>query len=1487
MSDDRTTITKLATDGSNWVTYRDRMNWLFKSRLWSDHLTSATITQPYLDAGDVNGQTPPQRWAAEEAAANNMIATSVPDYVFTRIKDKTTTMEVWAAVNAVHQRRTRMIIVDLGKKLQNAKLNDDDDAHAHFTRLMDLREQLASMGKILDDDEYTTVLLGSLPDSYDNVTGGLNAAADSTGNPINADQVVRLISDEYDRRMLKKGKNGSDEAFAANNQKQRDKRNVECFNCHNFGHYKSDCWAKGGGKEGQRPPRRNDSNNSSDNRGNRNRNDRSNSSNNRGRNLNNRNNSNRSSNHNEDTSTANAADIEAWAAIEEVEGDESATCTSAQVHQPQVETELYDSGASRHMSPFRHRFKNYRSIPPHAITAANKCTFYAIGTGDLRVEVPNGNSTTPVLLRDTLHAPDMALTIISIGRITSAGHTVTFENKACKIKNKAGKLIGSIPASTSGLFKVEHSYLAADSTPVEQINIHELHRRLGHIPANAIRSLIRNHAIEGIQLIDDGTPIICDSCEYAKMTRKIIFKERTAPPAKRFGDEVHSDLWGPSPTTSLGGRRYYITFTDDHTRYTYIDILRTKDQALNAYKAFVAWARTQHNAKIKVLRSDRGGEYTGHAFTDFLRQEGTERRLTTHDTPQHNGIAESLNRRILERVRALLHHSGLPKALWAEAVQNAVWLKNRTSTRALGNDTTPYEKLYGEKPDLSNVPVWGQSVWVHSATGSKLDARGLKARWVGFDISSPHAHRIYWENKHSVSVERDVKFDTPDHILYPEDYITPPQIQAPAAPTWGPPPPPAQPAQPAVQQQAAPPPYVPPAQQAPPSQAPATPAQTAPPFTLSPLTPLSRASSGGSPAMPGGMQPESPEQPRPPPRASSRLRGLPPPPAEPGPSQPTRKSARKSQPTAKELAIQRGEATTGEEYDEPLSEAARRWAHPDYPHHYDSGALAADFASSSIDFAYLADCEELFEASVTEFQDDPKSLTQARSRSDWPKWQTAMDCEIATLEQAGTWISVPRPTDKNIVGSKWVFRIKRNANGSIEKYKARLVAQGFTQKFGVDYFDTFSPVAKLSSFRFILAIAARNDWNADTFDFNGAYLNGELDDNEEIYMKPPPGYISEGEQVKRLLKSLYGLKQAGRKWYDTLSRALTDLGFQVNNADPGVFTSHDNADITILAIHVDDCLITGSSTKLISSYKSKLNERYSLTDLGPVHWLLGIKITRSRQARTISLSQTSYIDAILSRFFLSDAKPVATPITPGTILSKADSPIDDTEMVRMSKTPYREAIGSLMYAAVATRPDITFAVSALSQFLENPGEVHWEAVKRVFRYLAGTKTLSLTYGNERHELLGFTDADGSSQEHRHAISGFAFLIDGAAVSWASRKQELVTLSTAEAEYVAATHAAKECIWLRRLMKPFFGPLSTPTTLYCDNQAAIHLATDDNYHARTKHIDIHFHFIRQTIADGHTKITYRSTQDMTADILTKALPRHKVAIHSQNLGICRS
>jgi len=440
-----------------------------------------------------------------------------------------------------------------------------------------------------------------------------------------------------------------------------------------------------------------------------------------------------------------------------------------------------------------------------------------------------------------------------------------------------------------------------------------------------------------------------------------------------------------------------------------------------------------------------------------------------------------------------------------------------------------------------------------------------------------------------------------------------------------------------------------------------------------------------------------------------------------------------------------------------------------------------------------------------------------------------MDKEIDTLEHAGTWVNVLRPTNRNIVSAKWIFRIKRKANGEIDKYKARLVACRFTQIYGIDYYSTYSPVAKMASIRLILALAARQDWEIESFDFNGAYLNGELQDNEEIYMEPPPGYENIAPNcVKRLQKSLYGLKQAGRRWYDTLSRALTNIGFRVTHADPGVFILIQGEERLMLAVHVDDCILTGSSKRLVTEFKGKINKCYVLTDLGPVHWLLGIKITRDRQMHTLSMSQTSYIDSILVRYALTEAKPQKSPMIPGMQLSKDQGPKTAEEVTRMRKTPYREAIGSLMYLAVATWPDIAFMVSRLSQFLDNPGPQHWEAVKRVFRYLIGTKTAELTYGIDQHDLQAYTDTDGSTQEHCRAISGYAFLFDGGAISWSSKKQELVSQSTTEAEYVAATHAAKEAAWLRILTDDLFPPLSMLITLYCDNQSAITLASKDNY-----------------------------------------------------------
>jgi len=369
------------------------------------------------------------------------------------------------------------------------------------------------------------------------------------------------------------------------------------------------------------------------------------------------------------------------------------------------------------------------------------------------------------------------------------------------------------------------------------------------------------------------------------------------------------------------------------------------------------------------------------------------------------------------------------------------------------------------------------------------------------------------------------------------------------------------------------------------------------------------------------------------------------------------------------------------------------------------------------------------------------------------------------------------------------------------------------------------------------------------------------------------------------LKTLYGLKQGAKNWYDALCRALAKLGFTRTEADHGVFLKEIGDDIIILAVHVNDCMITGSSMKHIGNFKVEMNAKYKLTDLGPAHWLLGIKITRDLANNSICLSQEAYIESIITRFNFNDLKPTSIPINPSVPLSKSQSPSKLEDIAKMKNVPYHEAVGSLMYVAMGTRPDIAFATLTVAQFSDNPGWAHWKAVKRIFRYLLGTQKLELVYGGENRGLVGYVDADGASQEHRHTISGYVFLVDGGAVLWSSKKQELVTLSTTEAEYVAATHAAKEAVWLRRLLGELFKSVETPTTLFSDSKSAITLAHDGHYHARTKHINIRYHFIRYIIEAGTIKLVYCPTNDMTTDTLTKVLPSVKAKHFANALGLC--
>jgi transposase InsO family protein len=405
----------------------------------------------------------------------------------------------------------------------------------------------------------------------------------------------------------------------------------------------------------------------------------------------------------------------------EVEGEEmaGAVITPCNDHNtPHVE--LYDSGATRHISPYKNDFTAYSLLsPPMFLNTTNQQRFLAVGTGKLAIHVPNGRGETELILNNTLHAPSIGYTLVSLGALDEEGYKAHIGGGYLELIFPHGEHVGHVTRTYKCLYKVSHPKDSANT--VEILTIMELHRRLGHIATSSACKLVESGAITGVKLDPSSQEAACDACIFAHTTWQPVPKVQISPPAQNFSNEVHTDVWGPSSTPTRQGRKYFVTFTDDATRYTVTFLMHTKDEALEAYKSFEAWALMQQHCKgIKTLRSDHGGEYLSKAFNQHLAAAGTVHQLTTHDTPQLNGVMECLNRTLLECIRAFMHTSGLPKTLWGEGLRHATWLKNQTATRAL-DGKTPYEVLFSALPDLLELKLWGCPIWVHDATGAKLD----------------------------------------------------------------------------------------------------------------------------------------------------------------------------------------------------------------------------------------------------------------------------------------------------------------------------------------------------------------------------------------------------------------------------------------------------------------------------------------------------------------------------------------------------------------------------------------------------------------------------------------------------------------------------------------------------------------------------------------------------------------------------------------------
>lgn len=492
------------------------------------------------------------------------------------------------------------------------------------------------------------------------------------------------------------------------------------------------------------------------------------------------------------------------------------------------------------------------------------------------------------------------------------------------------------------------------------------------------------------------------------------------------------------------------------------------------------------------------------------------------------------------------------------------------------------------------------------------------------------------------------------------------------------------------------------------------------------------------------------------------------------------------------------------------------------------------------------------------------------------EWVDAMNLELQALEDNHTWDLVVLPHDKRAIGCKWVYKIKRNPDGTVERYKARLVAKGFSQIEGVDYFDSFSPVAKLVTVRVLISIATMQGWELHQLDVNNAFLHGYL--NDEVLMEVPQGYHkADVGQVCKLRRSLYGLKQASREWNAELCSTLLDFGLMQSKFDHCLFTMSVADGFLAMVVYVDDVLITGSSPILIQKLKDFLDRKFTIKDLHLAKFFLGMEITRT--SKGTFLCQRKYILDILADTVMLGCKPAPTPLPHGVSLSVSDGdPL-------AAPDKFRRLLGRLLYLSM-TRPDATYAVQQLSQFVQAPRSLHWDAAMHVLRYLKGTPSLGIFYSASAQLVLSaFSDADWATcKDTRRSITGYCIFLGTSLVAWKSKKQTTVSRSSAEAEYRALASTACELRWLKNILLDFQISVPLPIALHCDNRAALHITANPVFHERTKHLEIDCHIVRDLYKDGLVLPQFVSSRGNIADFFTKVLIGAAFASFLSKLGM---
>lgn len=1089
---------------------------------------------------------------------------------------------------------------------------------------------------------------------------------------------------------------------------------------------------------------------------------------------------------------------------------------------------IADSGCTHHMSPYKHLFSSFtRSSSTKMIRLADE-------NMSLNVEGQGSIVTDKCQLKNVLYVPNLSQNLFSISAATRAGLTLIGSNEGLKFIYKNTTVFQADLQDKLYLIKLKpRSPLDAY---VKSATINEWHARFNHVSPETIKSMMENKVVEGLQVIKESKEK-CQDCQLNKCTRTH-HATRSTPKATKAGNVLHVDTSGKSNVVSLGGSQYLVLCKDEASSYRQVSFVTTKDEIPNKVKEFISRTMLETGQSVLKLVTDNGTEFLNNSLNSFLKDKGIIHDRSVAYTPEQNGFIEREMRTLKEMARTLLTKSKLDKKLWAEAINCSVYTLNRVINSG-NSGKTPFELWHQVKPNVKNLRIFGE-VAILKTQKSKVegtwDETGSKAIFVGY-TDRFNTYRFLKDSKIVTSCDAVFLNKMKDNSEI--------EVQKRAQEVW---------------------------------------------ISGDVLQDLNSVSINNSQDDPSDvvMYQSNDESTYGSPRSSSpqllqveeTVSQNPSHQADPEPPRSNiPQQVAMNQPVGNNgisqffgtnddlsFTITQGQITDHFNLsDLEYRRNANNWINKKTGHF-----IKKDFINEikrKIQNQRSQGQANISKVCEPESIPIPANYSEAINSTHHQGWKNAMDDEMNSLIKNEVFEVVTNDSvTKKPVGSRWVFVVKYKKNGEIEKFKARVLAKGFSQVYGIDYTETYCSVVQIMTTRLILAYAAQEKLAIRQFDVKTAFLYGEL--REEIYMNAPDGF-AEPNTVWKLRRSLYGLKQSPRMWSEKFSSFMRDIGLEMSSYDNSVFFKWDP--LIIIIVYVDDGLIFARNDTDIIKILKQLKDKFEIREL-EVNNYRGLEVVVKDDA--ILIHQASYVKKILNNFNMANSNSVTNPI----------GNFEQTTEPLRQDVPYRQAIGSLMYLADTSRPDISFAVNRLARKVANPTESDWKQVKHLLRYLSGTVNLGIKYARKGScAITSYSDSDyAGDTDTSKSTTGFVILFNNAVFHWKTQLQRHVTLSSTEAEVIALCSLSKELSWINRMSQELRIVQEEKVVIKCDNQSALRIAQSVKLSGRTRHLRAQNAYIYEQINAGELAIQHVKTDYNLADILTKNVNTKKFVANRDSM-----